>query len=105
LNSYNRALQLEPNYAFAWSNKGYVLKNQGKYGEALACYDKAIELDPEDSFTLTQRARAIKAQAKTNQLSPAKIGLLSMNKKRKYNKISEKEIEELKTQAKSWYFI
>jgi protein O-mannosyl-transferase len=41
---YNKATELANNWAWAWCNKGNVLKNLGKYDDALKCYDKAIEL-------------------------------------------------------------
>lgn len=44
---YDKAIQIDPNYAFAWRNKGLSLNMLGNYEEAISCYDKAIELDPD----------------------------------------------------------
>jgi len=46
IESYNKGLEINPNYAFAWTNKGNALYYLGKYQEAIQCFDKAIELDP-----------------------------------------------------------
>ena len=42
---YERALELNPNYAAAWCSKGFVLFNKLKqYHEALACFEQAERL-------------------------------------------------------------
>ena len=47
VNSYNKAIQLKPDYAEGYYNCGNVLSLQGKLDEALQSYDKAIELKPD----------------------------------------------------------
>jgi hypothetical protein len=42
---FQRAAQLDPNFAPAWHNKGVTLENLKRYAEALAAYDKAAALD------------------------------------------------------------
>jgi tetratricopeptide (TPR) repeat protein len=44
---YNKALELNPNFAFAWKNKAVLLDQLGKHDEALSFYDKALELVPD----------------------------------------------------------
>jgi CHAT domain-containing protein/tetratricopeptide (TPR) repeat protein len=41
-----QAIEIQPNYAAAWSCKGSALNNLGRYIEAISAYDKAIEIDP-----------------------------------------------------------
>ncbi len=48
MDCYNKALEINPDYADAWINKGVVLENQNKYAETLECYNKALEINPED---------------------------------------------------------
>ena len=45
LSGYDRALELDPQDAAAWNNKGLVLVKLGHYKEALSCYDRARRLD------------------------------------------------------------
>jgi len=41
LQAYDKAIQLDPNYALAWSNKGIALGILGRNTEAIQAYDKA----------------------------------------------------------------
>jgi len=43
---YDRALQLNPNYAEAYNNLAVALRNQGKVTEAIAQYMKALQINP-----------------------------------------------------------
>ncbi|MGL4499824.1 MAG: TPR end-of-group domain-containing protein, partial [Planktothrix sp.] len=45
LSSYETALNLEPDAAYIWGNRGYVLHILGRYDEAMASYQKVLELD------------------------------------------------------------
>jgi tetratricopeptide (TPR) repeat protein len=47
LESCERAIELQPDYASAWNNKGIVLNELGRYEEALEAYDRIIELQPD----------------------------------------------------------
>ena len=46
---YDKAIEIDPQYAFAYNNKGVALSNLGRNEEAIASYDKAIELDPQNA--------------------------------------------------------
>ena len=48
IEAYDRAIELEPEYANIWYNKGISLYDLQRYEEAITAYDQAIELDPED---------------------------------------------------------
>jgi Flp pilus assembly protein TadD len=41
---FGRIVQLAPDSAEAWSNKGVALGNLGRYEEALSCYNEAIQI-------------------------------------------------------------
>jgi Flp pilus assembly protein TadD len=44
IEALDKALELDPQFAYAWYNKGVVLEKLGKSDEAQVCYDKAKEL-------------------------------------------------------------
>ena len=46
LAAYNKAIELDPNYAVAWNSKGGLLFNLVRYDEALVAFKKVNELDP-----------------------------------------------------------
>ena len=43
---FNKAVELDPEYAMAYNNRGDAYWNKGNFDRAIADYDKAIELDP-----------------------------------------------------------
>ncbi|MFM8924622.1 MAG: tetratricopeptide repeat protein, partial [Microcystis panniformis] len=45
LDDYNKAIELNPNFAMAYNNRGNLYYNQQKYELALADFNKAIELN------------------------------------------------------------
>ncbi|MEM2868290.1 MAG: tetratricopeptide repeat protein [Candidatus Bathyarchaeia archaeon] len=60
LKIFDRATQLKPNYAEAWSSKGAVLYSLGRLEEALKCYDEAIRIKPNYA-----EARALREEVRT----------------------------------------
>jgi tetratricopeptide (TPR) repeat protein len=46
LGYYDQAIEVDPNCAVAWNNKGLALNNLEEYFEAIECYDKALKIDP-----------------------------------------------------------
>ncbi|MEN9205396.1 MAG: tetratricopeptide repeat protein [Thermostichales cyanobacterium SZTDM-1c_bins_54] len=46
LNAYDRALNIDPNFALAWARRGDVLVKLGRYGEAINSYNGSLSLDP-----------------------------------------------------------
>jgi len=44
---FDRVLELDPDHADAWREKGICLKELGRYEEALRCFDQAIAIDME----------------------------------------------------------
>jgi tetratricopeptide (TPR) repeat protein len=41
LQSYNRSLELDPGYGYAWFSKGVTLQNMGYYNESKQCFKKS----------------------------------------------------------------
>jgi len=46
LGLYDKAIEINPQYAQAWYNKGVALDRLGKYEEALDAFDRAIKMNP-----------------------------------------------------------
>lgn len=79
LKYYDKAININPEYANAYYNKGLVyLYDQGKYEEAIKCFDKVIQLRPKDTeacfnkmyslFHLKKYKEAIKWYGKVKKL-------------------------------------
>jgi len=49
LKHYNKLLAIKPNHYVAWTNKGTILRELGRYEEAIDSFNKASELAPDDS--------------------------------------------------------
>jgi tetratricopeptide (TPR) repeat protein len=45
--SYDKALEIKPDYYEVWGNRGVALNDLGKYEEAIASYDKVLEIKPD----------------------------------------------------------
>ncbi|NQE36836.1 tetratricopeptide repeat protein [Microcoleus asticus] len=46
ITAYRKAIEIDPNFAWAYNYLGLILQNQGKLEEAITAYRKAIEIDP-----------------------------------------------------------
>ena len=64
---YDNALEIDPKYALALSNKGATLDKLGKYKEAIECYDKALEIDPKYALALSNKGWALHNLGKYEQ--------------------------------------
>ncbi len=51
LEAFSKSIELNPEHALAWFNKGLVLGNLGRYEGALEAFSKSIELNPEHALT------------------------------------------------------
>ena len=43
---YDKALEINPNFCEAYTNKGITFNILGKFDDAIKMYDKAIEINP-----------------------------------------------------------
>lgn len=46
LKSYDRALELDPDYGYGWYSKGVTLYNMRRFNESKICFSNAIKYDP-----------------------------------------------------------
>ncbi len=47
----DRALKLDPNSAWAWSRRGFIMIDRGNTDEATRCFERALKLSPLDPLT------------------------------------------------------
>ena len=55
LDDYNKAIELDPSFAFAYNGRGNVYRGFGERQKALDDYNKAIELDPSFAYAYNGR--------------------------------------------------
>lgn len=54
--SYKKALEIDPEFTFAWDDLGLTYRKAGNYDEALRCYKKSLEIDPYGTMPLQNMA-------------------------------------------------
>ena len=59
IDSYDKAIQIKPDFHQAWHNRGSALGNLGRHEEAIASYDKAIQIKPDDHEAWNNRGFAL----------------------------------------------
>ena len=65
---YTKAIEIEPDFAFAYCNRGDAYKEMKDYSNAIKDFTKAIELNPNDTFAYYNRGLAY---AETDNFSQA----------------------------------
>lgn len=80
ITAYSKAIELNPQFALAYNNRGAVYAKLGNYSQAIKDYDKAIKLSPQDAGNYHNRGnayvelgnynQAIKDYDKTIELNP-----------------------------------
>lgn len=55
---YTKAIELAPNWAYPYNNRGVAYFNLGEWMKAKADWDKAIELKPDYKLAIANRAGA-----------------------------------------------
>jgi tetratricopeptide (TPR) repeat protein len=70
---FDRVIELKPDFAPAWFNRGELRQQQGQLAEAIEDYDRALELRPGDRAALVSRGQAYFGLGK-NALALADFG-------------------------------
>ncbi len=68
---FDRLIQLTPNYAGAYYNKGNALTGMGRFDEAVAAYDQAIRLAPNVGDAYTAKGRALESLGRIDEAQKA----------------------------------
>ena len=99
----NKAIELKPDYALAYNNRGIAYNNLGQYDRAIEDYDKAIELNPDYAHAyynrgysyddLKQYDRAIEDYDKAIELDPNDADYYT-NRARAYRKLGNTSLAE-----------
>ena len=56
--NYTKAIELQPDYAEAYYNRGLAYRNKATFDKAIADYDKAIALKPDFAEAYNNRGSA-----------------------------------------------
>jgi len=118
---YEKAIELKPDDADAWTNKGVTLRKLNRHEEALKAHEKAIELKPDlaDAWynkgvtldDLNRYEEALKAYDKAIELKPDDadawtnkgVTLGKLNRYEETLKAHEKAIELKPDYASAWF--
>jgi len=65
--SFTKAIELNPNYAYAYFNRGIVYGEKGELNRSISDYTKAIELDPNNAIAYSNRALVYAGKENYNQ--------------------------------------
>ena len=84
---FDKALETNPRYAWAWLYKGTSLTALGRWREAMTCYDRALEINPADAQawvgkgnslgTLLRHKEALTCYDRALEINPRHLGALS----------------------------
>ncbi|HXT83995.1 MAG TPA: tetratricopeptide repeat protein [Verrucomicrobiae bacterium] len=64
---YNKALEINPQNADAYNNKGLSLYYIGNNNEAIECYNKALEINPQNADAFFNKAQALSTLEKYSE--------------------------------------
>jgi tetratricopeptide (TPR) repeat protein len=56
---FDKALEINPNYAYALAHKGDALSNLDQYQQAITYFDKALTIDPNNDHALSGKRLAL----------------------------------------------
>jgi tetratricopeptide (TPR) repeat protein len=77
--AYDKAIDINPQYAEAWAGKGAALYDQHKYDEAIQAFDKAIDIDPQYIIAWLLKGISLADQGKYNEAVQAYDKAIDIN--------------------------
>jgi tetratricopeptide (TPR) repeat protein len=69
------ALKINPDDHESWYNRGFVLRELGRYQEAIECFDKALSIDPSHIREKILRQRTTELLRKTPEKKLEEIAI------------------------------
>jgi len=67
IQSYDKALAIDPNDTYALNGKGNSLNGKGNYTQAIQSFDKALAINPKDSTALNGKGNALSGRGNYSQ--------------------------------------
>ncbi|UCB48645.1 MAG: tetratricopeptide repeat protein [Deltaproteobacteria bacterium] len=64
---YNKAIEINPEYAPAYNNRGFAYIGKGQYDQAISDFNKAIEINPEFAMAYNNRGYAYGVKGQYDQ--------------------------------------
>ncbi len=78
LKSYEKALQIDPEYEVAWRGKGDVLQSLKRDRDSLEAYEKAIQIEPKDWQAWLGRAQVLEKLGKPEEAIDTYQGVIEI---------------------------
>ena len=95
---FTKAIDLDPDYREAYSERAYAYYQKGEYDKALSDSNKIIELNPEDPFAYFNRGIAYKALGKKAEALADFEKCIELSPNSPYAQSAKQELEELQGQ-------
>jgi tetratricopeptide (TPR) repeat protein len=81
IEDFNQAIQLEPDYEGAFSNRANAYASRGQFDRAMADYSEAIRLKPDDSNAYNYRGVAYAQMVNSTKPSKTSKARFSCSRK------------------------
>ncbi len=66
---YDKALAIEPKFAYAWNNKGNSLNKLNRYEEAITCLDQALSIEPKFAYAWNNKGNSLNSLNRDEEAS------------------------------------
>ena len=76
---FDRALDLNRQFAAPWHNKGDSLFDLGRHTEALVCYEQAVALDPQDAAAWNRKGLGLSQLTRRQEAIACFVGALALD--------------------------
>ena len=95
IEDYSKAIEIDPDYAEAYNNRGFVYDVMGEYGQAIDDFNKAIELVPDYAKAYYNRGVTYVKQGRNDEALADFEKALAYSNSQGLTKMAQQRIEEL----------